>query len=90
MNLRKIHFSPTDVWLYRLGRGNAVITSPQGKKTRVRYETLTGRSPNTLERGQWKKTSDGMICPSHVKSYIASHREELERASSTSRDPGRG
>jgi hypothetical protein len=60
-------------WSYRLGRGNAVIVLPTGKKLVVRYADLTGRSPDIIERGQWKGTSDGMVTPEHVRRYIRRH-----------------
>lgn len=61
------------VWEYQLGKGNAVIKSPDNKKTVVDYVKLTGRSWDTLERGQYKKTSDGMVTPQHIKSYIQTY-----------------
>ncbi len=32
---------------------------------------VTGRSWNVLERGQWKKTSDGMITPADLRRFLA-------------------
>ncbi len=57
-------------WEYMFGTGNAVIKSPTGIKTVVNYSVLTGRSWDILERGQHKKTSDGMVKPKHIKAYI--------------------
>jgi hypothetical protein len=54
---------------YRIGRGSAVIEGP-GWKDVVPLTTLTGRSPDTLERGRWKRTRDGMVTPVHVRDYI--------------------
>ncbi len=60
-------------WRYQLGRGNAVIVLPDGKKVIVGYARLTDRSPDTIERGQYKGTSDGMVTPEHVRRYIRQH-----------------
>ncbi len=60
-------------WRYRFGRGNVVIRSADGKSTVVRYEDLTGRSNDVIERGQWKKTIDGMVKPGHVCGRIRKH-----------------
>lgn len=59
-------------WEYQFGKGNAVIKSPEGKKTVVDYSKLTGKSWDIIERGQRKKTSDGEVTPQHVKNYIVS------------------
>ena len=60
-------------WRYRFGLGNAVIRGTDGKSTVVGYEDLTGRSSAVIERGQWKKTTDGMVKPGHVRGWIRKH-----------------
>lgn len=61
-------------WRYRFGEGAAVIRFPNdGKSVVVDYAILTGRTPDTIERGQWKKTSDGMVSPGHVRGWIRRH-----------------
>jgi len=66
-----------ETWEFTTGKGNAVIKNPRtGKKTIVNYLKLTGRDWNTIERGQWKRTSDGMVTPGHVKAYIARYLSE--------------
>jgi hypothetical protein len=70
----------TEVWEYLIGRCFAVIRSPKTrKKTSVTLSVLTGRSVYALERGLWKKTSDGMVGPSHVRAFILAHAAELHR-----------
>lgn len=59
-----------EVWTYVFGRGNAKLHSPEGKPYVVDYSVLTRRDPSTIERGQWKRTSDGMVKPGHVRGYI--------------------
>jgi hypothetical protein len=60
-------------WRYRFGCDNVVIVLRNGKKVIVNYSTLTGRTPDLIERGQWKGTSDGMVTPEHVRHYIRKH-----------------
>ena len=69
MSLRKINVDGA-VWEYRIGKGAAVLVAPDGKKAVVGLDKLTGRSWDTLERGQWKRTSDGMVTPKDVAAYI--------------------
>jgi hypothetical protein len=61
---------PSGEWGWFHGRSHSVLRAPDGKRTVVDDSTLTGRSWNTLERGHWKRTSDGTISPSDVKAYI--------------------
>jgi hypothetical protein len=71
--MRKIDVDGEE-WEFSTGKGNAVIKNPRtGKKAIVDYSILTGRTWNVLERGQWKKTIDGMVTPGHVSGYIRKH-----------------
>ncbi len=78
-------------WEFSVGRFNAVIKNPSTKKkTIVDFSKLTGRTWDILERGQYRRTSDGMIKPGHVKAYIEEHLAEKplsvsEKAGSTER-----
>jgi hypothetical protein len=64
-------------WEFSTGRFNAVIKNPHTKKKMiVDFAKLTGRSWDILERGQHKRTIDGMIKPGHVKAYIEKHLAE--------------
>lgn len=67
--VRRIHIEGR-VWEYSIGRGSAVIKSPDGKRSDVRLAAIKGGTPNDFERGQWKRTSDGMVTPSEVKVWI--------------------
>jgi len=61
-------------WEFSTGKFNVVIKNPRtDMKFIIDYSKLTGLSWETLERGQNKKTSDGMITPDHVKAYIEKH-----------------
>lgn len=64
-------------WSFKIGRGAAVIIAPNGKKSVVSLAALTGRSPDTIERGQRKGTRDGMVVPDHVRNHVRRHRAEL-------------
>jgi len=68
---RRVIVIRDEKWICDFGRGAVGIRSPiDGHRTIVGYSELTGRSWNVLERGQWKKTRDGMVCPGHVRRYI--------------------
>jgi hypothetical protein len=42
-------------------------------KLAVPLSQVTGRSPDTLERGRWKKTSDGMVTPDQIAAANRRH-----------------
>jgi|SRR5271167_3131412 len=76
-----VHGQP---WEFSTGQFNAVIKNPRTKKkTIVDFAKLTGRSWDILERGQHKRTIDGMIKPGHVKAYIEKHLAEKPLAKTT-------
>jgi hypothetical protein len=62
----------TVVWKYQVGKKNVVIIDPHGNKLVVASHILKGVTPDTFERGQWKRTSDGMVTPSEIRKYIES------------------
>jgi len=68
--MRKIHLDG-EIYQYRIGKGYVVIEFPDGHREVVSDSTITGRTNDALERGRWKKTSDGMVLPSHVKAWLA-------------------
>lgn len=53
-------------WQYKVGKCYLVIYSPQEEKHVV---SVLAVAPY-FERGQWKKTEDGMVKPSAVSKYI--------------------
>ena len=58
-------------WGYVVGSWSVRITSPRtGKSVVVDVAAITGRSPSDFERGRYKRTSDGMVKPGHIKGYI--------------------
>jgi len=62
-----------ETWGFRIGRFNAVLVAPDGRKSIVNFSVLTGRSWDALERGVWVVP----ITPEHIKSYIRKHRGSL-------------
>lgn len=62
-------------WGYRVGKQNTVIVRPNDTKIIVGNHALTGTDPSTFERGQRKGTSDGMVTPDHVRTYILAHTD---------------
>lgn len=68
--MRKLELDD-ETWEYMIGRSNVKIKSPRtGKSHIVDFSTITGRPWSTIERGQHKKTSDGMVGPGDVRLYI--------------------
>jgi (2Fe-2S) ferredoxin len=59
-----------ETWLYRVGESSVKIRNPEGLGHAVDVHTLTGRD---VERGRWKRTSDGMVTPGDVRKYIDEH-----------------
>ena len=56
---------------YKIGRGTTVIRRADNTVlVKVDNHVLMGVTPDTFERGQWKRTSDGMVTPRHVASCI--------------------
>ena len=52
--------------------GTIKIRRPDRKSFAVSMEVVTGRTPNTIERGYWKQTRDAWVTPGMVKTYIES------------------
>lgn len=69
--MRKIHFDEGEVWEYCVGRtGNVIIKSPEGFRHNIPAHKVKGTTDDIYGRGQWKRTSDGMLTPSEVKKFI--------------------
>ena len=43
---------------------------PNGNKHVAKVWEVKGVHPDIMERGRWKKTSDGMVMPSEIEQYI--------------------
>lgn len=56
-------------WRYHVGRVNVVARSLSTKLV-DRLNVVTGRSWDVLERGHWKRTSDGMVTPKNIAAWI--------------------
>lgn len=57
-------------WRWAVGKGNVSLWSPDGVRHNAHASTVKGIRPYDFERGRWKRTSDGSVCPSHVRAYI--------------------
>lgn len=59
---------------YRVGKTFVVIRN-ETKRLLVSCADVVGCSQNTWERGQWKKTQDGMVTPSRIAAFIKGQNE---------------
>jgi hypothetical protein len=73
--MRKVHING-QVYQYKVGKGSTRIILPNGTTTHAFNHTIKGVTPDTFDRGQWKRTSDGSVTPAEVKAYI--EREMLK------------
>lgn len=64
---------------YHVGRSYVVFDNGH----RVKLNEITGRDWDTIERGQWKKTSDGMVTPKHIAEYLRKRYGTSARQGST-------
>lgn len=75
-------------WKYNVGKDVTVLRRPDhtifGKVTNW---ALIGVDPSTFERGKYKRTSDGMVKPSHIAAFI---KAELEMYPNAARRRGHG
>lgn len=76
MTFRKLIVKDAE-WTYYIGKTSAVLRAPDGRKKTVGLDVLTGRSFDILDRGRWKKSSDGMMTPSDVAAYIEKCEEHV-------------
>ena len=62
-------------WKWRAGKGGGVVAhSERGKRLQSQAWTVKGiTDPEIFARGQWKRTSDGMVKPADVAAWISSH-----------------
>lgn len=66
---RKITYEGTE-YRWRFGQTYVVVRKGRIVFARALPEEITGRTPDIFERGQWKRTSDGMVKPGHVLGLI--------------------
>ena len=62
-----------ETWYYQIGGFSCAFWNPEGKKYVNRTNIVANRSWDVLERGEYKKTSDGMITPKDIRKYIQEH-----------------
>jgi hypothetical protein len=56
---------------WRYGRGTVEVRRDRQVVLRVPSYVLRGTTPDLFERGQHKRTSDGMVTPAMVRAAIA-------------------
>jgi hypothetical protein len=61
---------------WRKCRAGAVIWDYNDNKYIAQLYDLTGLGWHEFERGQWKKTVDGMIMPIHIAAWIIEHLQD--------------
>lgn len=61
--------TPQGEFEWRYG-GRGVIVRQGDVKHNVHVTEVTGLQWDDVERGQWKRTSDGMITPGQVRAWI--------------------
>jgi len=67
---RKLHIG-NEVWTYKMGHRHVVIRHPDGLKSSIANKSqVTGLSWDTIERGEWKRTSDAHVYPRQIKKWI--------------------
>jgi hypothetical protein len=58
-------------WRWRVGRGGNVIAySEHGERRCASAWAIRGMDPDTFDRGQWKRTSDGMVRPADIAKWL--------------------
>lgn len=57
-------------WVYRVTRGSVVAYSESGERRCSPAWEVRGLSPGAFERGQWKRTADGKVCPSDIARWL--------------------
>lgn len=67
--MRAIHID-NKIYEYEVGKNATRINLPNGQRVVVANHELKGVTPDTFERGQWKRTSDGALTLAEVKAYI--------------------
>ena len=55
-------------WLYHVGRSAVAFRGP--RRFVARIGDVKGLDPDSIDKGRWKKTSDGMVTPRDVASFL--------------------
>lgn len=66
-----------DEFRWRYGRGTIEVRRDRNVFLRVADYTLRGTTPDVFERGQYKRTRDGMVTPAMVRKAIERRLYEL-------------
>lgn len=72
MSTRTIEVKGT-TWNYRVGKGGGVVAhSDDGQRRFAHAWDIKGSTPDVFERGQHKKTTDGMVRPGELRRWLDS------------------
>lgn len=71
--VRRLHIDDVE-YLYVI-KGSKVQFFLPDRKIIATLVEVSGKSWDILERGQWKKTSDGWVTPQHCKDFLADYLE---------------
>lgn len=66
--MRKIVVAGVE-YQYKVGSGTVKIVGPHSSVA-VEIPVIKGSTWDIFERGQWKRTSDGMVRPAEIAAYI--------------------
>lgn len=69
--VRKVHINGVE-YRYLIGSFMVVFFLDDGK-VGVPWPDVVGMDWNVIERGQWRKTSDGTVHPRQVKAWLESY-----------------
>ena len=65
-------------WRYRVGRGSVIAYSITGeRRCEDAWRVKELDQPDTLDRGRWKRTSDGMVQPRDVARWLNAPNVEV-------------
>lgn len=66
--VRRLHIDGVE-YLYSI-TGSKVLFFLEGRKIVADFTEVTGRTLDVLERGEWKRTCDGMVTPRDCKAFL--------------------
>jgi hypothetical protein len=72
MSWRKLT-TPSGTWQYQVGTQYVSFVGPDRTRWRTTIAEIKGLTPDQVDRGRWKVSSDGMLTPREVRTYIDAH-----------------
>ena len=62
-------------WRYCVGKGGGIVARHGEERRFIQAWDIKGMTPDNYDKGQWKKTNDGMVLPSEVAAWLESTQE---------------